>query len=148
MSTIILATDHAGFEMKEHIKRFLEKHGHTVKDVGAHALDPDDDYPQYMLAAAKALLDTPDSFAVVFGGSGQGEAMVLNRQRGIRAIVYAGSNPDIAKVGREHNDANVLSVGARLLSVAQVEVAVEVFLSTTFSHEERHVRRIAQIDSE
>ena len=147
MSTIILATDHAGFEMKEHVKRFLEKNGHAVKDVGAHTLDPDDDYPKYMRLAAEMLLKTPDVSGVVFGGSGQGEAIVLNRMKGIRAIVYAGSNPDIAKVGREHNDANVLSVGARFLSVAQVEVAVEVFLSTAFSGEERHERRIGQIDS-
>ena len=147
MSTIILATDHAGFETKEYIKRFLEKSGRTVKDVGAHALDPNDDYPQYMQSAADMLLRIPDSLGIVFGGSGQGEAMVMNRRPGIRAIVYASSNPDIAKVGREHNNANVLSIGARFLSVAQAEVAVEMFLSTAFSDEERHVRRIEQIDS-
>ena len=147
MSTIILAADHAGFEMKEHVKRFLEKSEHIVKDVGAYTLDLDDDYPKYMRLAAEMFLTAPDAFGIVFGGSGQGEAIVLNRSQGIRAIVYAGSNPDIAKVGREHNDANVLSVGARFLSVAQVEVAVEVFLSTAFSDEERHRRRIKQIDS-
>ena len=147
MSIIILATDHAGFALKEHVKQFLEKNGHTVKDVGAHALDPDDDYPKYMQAAAKMLLSTPDSFGIVFGGSGQGEAMVMNRRQGIRAIVYTTSNPDIVKVGREHNNANVLSMGARFLSVAQAEVATEVFLSTAFSNEERHERRITQIDS-
>lgn len=147
MSTIILATDHAGFEMKEHVWHFLEKNGHTVHDVGAHALDLDDDYPQYMREAAKMLLNMSDSFGVVFGGSGQGEAIVLNRHKGIRAIVYNTSNPTIVKVGREHNDANALSVGARFLSVAQVEVAVEVFLSTAFSGEDRHERRIKQIDA-
>ena len=147
MSTIILAADHAGFDMKEHIKQFLEKNGHTFKDVGAYVFDSDDDYPKYMQDAAKMLLKTPDAVGVVFGGSGQGEAMVLNRYRGIRAIVYTSSNPDIVRVGREHNDANVLSVGARLLSVAQVEVAIEVFFSTAFSGEERHRRRIEQIDS-
>lgn len=147
MSTIILATDHAGFEMKEHVKQFLEKNGHTVKDVGAQTLDPDDDYPKYMHLAAEMLLKTPDAFGIVFGGSGQGEAMVFNRKSGVRAIVYVASNPDIVKIGREHNNANVLSVGARFLSVAQVEVAVEVFLSTAFSSEERHERRIKQIDS-
>ncbi|MCY4577198.1 MAG: RpiB/LacA/LacB family sugar-phosphate isomerase [Candidatus Kaiserbacteria bacterium] len=145
--TIILATDHAGFAMKEHLKRFLEKGGHTFEDVGAHALDPDDDYPMYMQAAAEMLLKTPNSVGIVFGGSGQGEAMVLNRYQGIRAIVYAASNPDLVKTGREHNDANVLSVGARFLSPMQVEVAVEVFLSTIFSAEERHQRRIEQIDA-
>lgn len=147
MSTIILAADHAGFDMKERVKQFLEKAGHTVEDVGAHKLDPDDDYPAYMQAAAKLLLKTPDSFGVVFGGSGQGEAMVMNRHKGIRAIVYAGSNPDLAKTGREHNNANVLSIGARFLSVTQAEVAVEVFLSAAFSAEERHQRRIEQLDA-
>ena len=147
MSTIILAADHAGFEMKEHIKQFLEKNGHAIEDVGAHALDPDDDYPAYMQAAAELLLKTPDSIGVVFGGSGQGEAIVMNRYKGIRAIVYAASNPDLAKTGREHNNANVLSVGARFLSTAQAEVAIEVFLSTAFSEEERHQRRVEQIDA-
>ena len=144
---IILAADHAGFEMKEYVKQFLEKGGHTVEDVGAHTLDPDDDYPAYMRAAASALLKTPDAVGVVFGGSGQGEAMVMNRHKGVRAIVYAASNPDIVKTGREHNDANVLSVGTRFLSTTQVGVAVEVFLATAFSEEERHQRRIEQIDS-
>ena len=146
MSTIILATDHAGFDLKEHIKQFLEKGEHTVEDVGAHSLDPNDDYPAYMQKAVKVLLKTPDAVGVVFGGSGQGEAMVMNRHRGIRAIVYAASNPDVVKIGREHNDANVLAIGARFLSTTQAEVAIEVFLSTAFSEEERHQRRIKQMD--
>ena len=147
MSTIILAADHAGFKLKKHIKQFLKEGGHTVEDVGADALDPDDDYPIYMKAAAKALLKTPDAIGIIFGGSGQGEAMVINRHQGLRAIVYAASNPDVVKVGREHNDANVLAIGARFLSATQAEVAVEVFLATAFSEEERHERRIKEIDT-
>ena len=143
---IILAADHAGFEMKEYVKRHLESAGHTIEDVGAHSLDLDDDYPVYMQKAVRLLAADDSAVGIVFGGSGQGEAMVMNRHKGIRAIVYVASNPDIAKIGREHNNANVLSVGARFLSATQAWVAVEVFLSTSFSEEERHQRRIEQID--
>ena len=148
MSThIILAADHAGFAMKEHIKHRFEKTGYTVEDVGAPTNDPDDDYPMYMKKAAAAITAAPGSFGIVFGGSGQGEAIVMNRHAGIRAIVYAASNPELVKIGREHNNANVLSVGARFLSEEQAWVATEVFRKTAFSEDERHQRRLGQIDA-
>ena len=144
---IILATDHAGFAMKEHIKGYLTRAGHAVEDVGAHTLAPDDDYPVYMQKAAKLIAGADDTVGVVFGGSGQGEAIVLNRFRGVRAMVYAVSNPELVKVAREHNNINALSIGARSVSNTQAEVAVEIFLATSFSGEERHQRRIDQIDT-
>ena len=142
--TIIIAADHAGFEMKERIKVYLEKEGHIVEDVGAHSFDPNDDYPFYMKEAAKRVVGS-DVVGIVFGGSGQGEAMVMNRFSGIRAMVYAAPDLELIQVGREHNDANVLSVGARFLSYAQAEAAVVLFLSTPFPGDARHVRRIANV---
>ena len=143
---IILATDHAGFEMKEYIKSLLEEKGHSVDDVGAHAHDPDDDYPVYMKEAAGKVAADENVFGVVFGGSGQGEAIVMNRMPGVRAIVYPAPDISLVKLGREHNNANVLSLGARFLSNEQAEEAVLLFLSTPFPGEERHVRRVASID--
>ena len=143
--TIIVAADHAGFTMKEHMKEHLEKQGRVVEDVGAHSFDADDDYPLFMRAAAERVAGS-DAVGFMFGGSGQGEAIVANRVHGVRALVYAASNPDLVKVGREHNDANMLSFGARFLSREQVAVAVDLFLSVSFSGDARHVRRIAQID--
>lgn len=144
---ILLATDHAGFEMKEHIKSYLKRKNHSVEDVGAHTLDPNDDYPVYMKEAAQKVAEDSAFFGIVFGGSGQGEAIVMNRFSGVRAIVYAAHNPALVKLGREHNDANVLSIGARFLTNEQAEEAVSVFLSTQFSGEERHARRVEIIDS-
>ena len=108
---IFLAADHAGFEMKERIKKILLKQAHTVEDIGANAFEPIDDYPQYMHALAKQVLRHGRSFGIMFGGSGQGEAIVANRYPGIRAMVYPAPNPELIVLGREHNDANVLSVG-------------------------------------
>jgi ribose 5-phosphate isomerase B len=146
---IYLATDHAGFELKENIKEFLEAEGHTVTDCGAHTFDPGDHYPEYMIAAAsgvqKDALHDP-SCAIIFGGSGQGEAIVANRFRHVRAIVYAGGGLELVKLGREHNDANVLSIGARFVTKDEAKQAIGIFLDTPFSHEERHAHRIVQIE--
>ena len=144
--TVILAADHAGFEMKEHIKSFLEEKGYTVEDVGAHRFYPTDNYPKYMKLAAEHMTKTEHAVGVIFGGSGQGEAMVVNRVQGLRALVYVAHNPEIVTVGRQHNDANVLSVGSRFITNKQAEEAVELFLTEPFSHEDRHERRVRQID--
>ncbi|MDE2041402.1 MAG: RpiB/LacA/LacB family sugar-phosphate isomerase [Patescibacteria group bacterium] len=155
-STIILAADHAGFELKEAIKKFLEGRGEQVFDVGAHELKPEDDYPEYMTAAAmKVASDMKgQTRAIIFGGSGQGEAMVANRFPGVRAVVWYGggdsasdSHESILKLSREHNNSNVLSIGARFVSEDQAKHAVLVWLETPFSNEERHARRIEEIDS-
>jgi ribose 5-phosphate isomerase B len=146
---IYLATDHAGFSLKEEVKKYLEDKSLSVYDCGALTLEQGDDYPSYMAEAAKHVhadaLHDP-SIAIIFGGSGQGEAIVANRFRHVRAIVYAGGNLELVKLGREHNDANVLSIGARFVSLSEAVQAIDLFLATSFSHEERHSDRIIQIE--
>ncbi len=144
-----LATDHAGFPLKEEVKKYLEEKGQEVYDCGALTLELGDDYPEYMVQAAenvqKDAMHEP-SCAIIFGGSGQGEAIVANRFRHVRAIVYAGGNLELVKLGREHNDANVLAIGARFVTLAEALQAIELFLVTPFSHVERHADRIIKID--
>jgi ribose 5-phosphate isomerase B len=151
---IILAADHAGFALKESVKKFLIEKGYTVLDVGAHELVAGDDFPVYMAAAAFKVAEDLDggTKAIIFGGSGQGEAMVANRFPGVRAAVWYGqkssmSDIDIIKLSREHNDANVLAIGARFVSDEETLKAVEEWLNTAFSSEEKYKRRNDQIDS-
>lgn len=148
-STIILAADHAGFAMKEAVKAFLGKKGYTVLDVGAHELKDGDDYPVYMSAAAMKVAEDMSGAtrAIIFGGSGQGEAMVANRFPGVRAAVWYGGDQEILKKSREHNNANILSIGARFVTGEQACDAVAVWLSTPFGGDERHARRIGMMDS-
>lgn len=146
---IYLATDHAGFSLKEEVKKRLEEDGKEVYDCGALTLEAGDDYPSYMASASLHVKNDAmhePSMAIIFGGSGQGEAIVANRFHHVRAIVYAGGNLELIKLGREHNDANVLSIGARFVSFTEAMQAIDLFLSTPFSHEERHADRIIQID--
>ena len=143
---IILASDHAGFELKEKVKTFLLENKYEVFDVGALSLDPNDDYPQYMHKAGELVSESDGSDkAIIFGGSGQGEAMVANKIKGIRATEWYGGNMDIIRLSREHNDANVLSIGARFVSLEEAKKAIELWLNTDFSGEERHKRRIKEI---
>ncbi len=150
---LYLATDHAGYELKEDIKKRLEEKKEELKievyDCGALTFEPGDDYPHFMARASenvqKDSMHNP-SVAVIFGGSGQGEAIVANRFHHVRAIVYAGGNLELVKLGREHNDANILSIGARFVNVNEAMQAIELFLKTPFSHEERHADRVIQID--
>lgn len=150
MTTIYLATDHAGYELKEAIKAYLETNeSYEVYDCGALTLEPGDNYPEYMARAAeKVQYDSmhDPSVAVIFGGSGVGEAIVANRYAHVRAVVYAGGPLDVIKVSREHNDTNVLSLGARFVSENEAKQAVDLFLATLFSHDERHADRVIQID--
>ncbi|MEK7567246.1 MAG: RpiB/LacA/LacB family sugar-phosphate isomerase [Patescibacteria group bacterium] len=146
---IHLGTDHAGFELKEKIKEFLAGLGHEIIDHGAFELDANDDYPDFVREATKAVADDPErSRGVVIGGSGQGEAMVANRFNGVRAAVFYGGSEEIIKLSREHNDANVLSLGARFVSGQTALDMVKLWLDTDFSGEERHKRRVAKIDKE
>jgi len=154
---IILASDHAGFKLKESIKRFLDDKAYSVLDVGAHELVPEDDYPTYMIAAAmKVAADVSGGTkAILFGKSGQGEAMVANRFPGVRAAVWYGLSArrdladadQIIRLSREHNDANILSIGAGLVNDEEAMRAVELWLSTPFSGDEKHRRRNEQMDS-
>lgn len=142
---IFLATDHAGFELKEKIKKFLINSGFEVDDAGADKFEANDDYPKYISLAAKKVSQTKSSKGIIFGGSGQGEAMVANKINGIRAAVYYGNSLDIVKLSRLHNDANILSLGARFLEEKHAIEAIKLWLNTEFSNEERHKRRIKQI---
>lgn len=151
-----LATDHAGFGYKEDIREWLTSMGYEVVDHGAYEYDEEDDYPDFIVSAAQAVSEDVEGAdrAIIFGGSGQGEAIVANRFPNVRAIVFIGQPdpadgrevPDVITTGRQHNDANVLSIGARFVSIAEVREAVEQFLETDFSGEERHVRRLSKID--
>ncbi len=148
--TVLLATDHAGFELKEKIKSFLREQNYTVEDLGAFTYEETDDYPMYVHMAGKRVSAEPEKYvAVIFGGSGQGEAIVANRYKNVRAVVCYEIKEDIVKIAREHNDANVLSLGSRFgLDEGEAKEAVLKFLTTPFSGDERHIRRIAQIDKE
>lgn len=143
---IAVGTDHAGYLMKEEIKKSLLASGHEVLDMGALELQSGDDYPDFIAPVARAVAQKDVERGIIFGGSGQGEAMVANRVKGVRATVYYGGTTDIIKLSREHNDANILSLGARFLSGDDAKHVVEMWLSTDFTHDERHARRIEKID--
>ena len=142
---IFVATDHAGFELKEKLKPFIESLGHEVEDLGAHELNKEDDYPDLITPAAHAVAKDSDSRGIILGGSGQGEAIAANRIFGVRAVVYYGGSEQILTLSREHNDANILSIGARFLNEKEAKEAVELWLRTPFSGEERHLRRIKKL---
>lgn len=139
---IHLATDHAGYELKEYLKKMLVDEGHDVIDHGADTFDANDDYPDFIIPAAQAVAMDAGSMGIILGGSGEGEAMAANRIPRVRAAVYHGGDVAIVRATREHNDANVLSLGARFISQDDAERAVITFLVTPFSGDERHVRRI------
>lgn len=143
---IYIATDHAGFEIKEGLIPFLTSLGHDVEDCGARILDAQDDYPDFAAKVAETVPKEEGSVGIVLGGTGQGEAMVANRFEGVRAVVYYGGAKEIVTLSREHNNANVLSLGARFLSLDEAKEAVQLWLETPFSNEERHIRRIGKID--
>lgn len=142
---VYLATDHAGFELKEKVKEFLKKEGYEIKDFGATVLEPEDDYPDFISQAAEAVSKDPSSKAIIFGGSGQGEAIVANKFPNVRAAVYYGRAEEMPSLTRQHNDSNILSLGARFLTEEEAISGVKLFLETPFSEELRHVRRIEKI---
>ncbi|MDR0847557.1 MAG: ribose-5-phosphate isomerase [Propionibacteriaceae bacterium] len=138
-----IGTDHAGFETKNAIVEALRAKGYEVVDHGAHALDSQDDYPDFIIPTAQAVVADPGSLGVVLGGSGNGEVIAANKVPGIRAaVVYT---LETASLARQHNDANVASLGARM-QPEDVQIAIiETFLTTPFSGDSRHVRRIGLI---
>ncbi len=142
---VYLASDHAGFDLKEQVKTRLTELGYKVKDFGAFSFNPEDDYPDFVSKAAEKV-SRNNGIAFIFGGSGQGEAIVANRFKNVRAVVIACENIDLVRLAREHNNANVLSFGARFVSYEFTLKAVESFLSLKFKGEERHTRRILKID--
>lgn len=148
---IHIASDHAGLALKEHLQSVLESLGHEVTDYGPDEYDKDDDYPDYIRPVAEAVGKAYASGqtnvrGIVIGGSGQGEAIVSNRVRGVRAATWYGGDMSIVQLSREHNNANVLSLGARFMDKAVAEEAVKMWLDIPFSNDERHMRRIKKID--
>ncbi|MEO8424031.1 MAG: ribose 5-phosphate isomerase B [Actinomycetota bacterium] len=138
---IAMGADHAGFSLKEELKVFLEAEGHQVIDVGTDSTDPVD-YPAFCAAAARAVVDGRADRGIVFGGSGQGEQMVANKIDGIRASLC--HDLYSARLAREHNDANVLGIGARVIAPAYAKEVVRLWLETPFEGG-RHEARIEQI---
>jgi ribose 5-phosphate isomerase B len=142
-----IATDHAGLEFSADLQEHLTREGHEVVDHGPATFDPLDDYPSFCIAAARAVVADQkagvEALGVVFGGSGNGEQIAANKVAGIRAALVW--NRDTARLAREHNDANVISIGARQHSIDEAVLFIDTFLSTPFSGEERHARRIAQL---
>lgn len=145
MATVYFASDHAGYELKEILMQFLAERGVQTEDLGPSSLVPDDDYPDYMVPLASRVVGQEGAYGIGIGGSGQGEAMAINRIKGARAAVFYGGTLDVVKATREHNNANILCLGARFVSQEQAKAAVELFLSTLFSNDERHVRRITKL---
>ena len=144
MKTVYIGTDHAGFEYKEAIKKVLEEEEYKVVDKGAYKYEELDDYPDFIYPVAEAVAEDPENrVGIVLGGSGQGEAIVANKVKGIRAAI--GFSEFVVKACREHNNANVLSLGARTISEAEAIQFTLLFLNTPFSGDERHVRRIDKI---
>jgi ribose 5-phosphate isomerase B len=137
---VYLGSDHAGYELKQHLVKWLTDNGHEPVDCGPHVYDAEDDYPPFVLRAAERTAADPESLGVVIGGSGNGEAIAANKAKGVRAALAW--SEETATLGRQHNDANVISVGARMHSLAEATRFVEVFLATPFSAAERHQRRI------
>jgi ribose 5-phosphate isomerase B len=145
---IYLAADHAGFLLKERVKQWLKGRGYTWQDEGAFSLEAADDYPDFVHIVARHVAAAPDEDrGIVFGGSGQGEAMVANRYPGVRAAVFYGGSEQIVELSRVHNNANILSLGARFVTEEAALEAVKLWLETDFSRAERHVRRIKKIDN-
>ncbi|MER6756894.1 ribose-5-phosphate isomerase [Micromonospora echinofusca] len=140
---VYLGSDHAGFELKVHLVNHLTKEGYDVIDVGPHAFDPDDDYPAFCLHTGDRVVADGGSLGVVIGGSGNGEQIAANKVAGVRAALAW--SIDTAQLAREHNDANVVAVGARQHTLDEATAIVEAFLTTGFSGNERHARRIAQV---
>ncbi|MET8146528.1 ribose-5-phosphate isomerase [Sphaerisporangium sp. NPDC005288] len=142
---VYIAADHAGYELKNHLVSWLKEHGHDVVDDGPFVYDAEDDYPAFILRAAEGVVNDPGSLGIVIGGSGNGEQIAANKVRGVRAALAW--SEQTASLSRQHNDANVISLGARMHSLEEATRFVEVFLSTPFSGEQRHQRRIDQISA-
>ena len=138
-----LGGDHAAHDLLLDLVAFLQEQGHEVTNHGPHEYDALDDYPVFVLRAAEAVAADPGSFGVVLGGSGNGEQMAANKVTGIRAALCY--NDELASLAREHNDAQVISIGARLNTVEQARSMVQTFLATPFSGDPRHVRRITMV---
>lgn len=158
---IYLATDHTGIELKEYLKQRLTDEGFEIEDCGAHILNKDDDYPDFIRLAAEGVSINPESRGIIMGGSGQAENMLANKFKNVRSALFYHASPPIieaditgrmsndpfemVRLTRQHNDANVLSLGIRFLTKEDAYNAVKIFLETAFSNDQRHVRRLEKI---
>ncbi|HEY5836275.1 ribose-5-phosphate isomerase [Streptomyces sp.] len=140
---VYLGSDHAGFELKTHIAEWLTAGGHEPVDCGPYVYEAGDDYPPFCLRAAERTVADPGSLGIVIGGSGNGEQIAANKVEGVRAALAW--SEQTASLARQHNDANVLSIGARMHTLEEALKFVEIFLATPFSHGERHQRRIGML---
>lgn len=157
---VYFAADHAGFALKQALIEHVRTRGYEVEDMGPFTHDPEDDYPDFMTPLAKRVAEEPGTKGIIVGGSGQGEAMCVNRVKGIRAAVFYGpmrvtaaldieggrseDGYDAVRLPRRHNDANILAIGARFVSGEEADEAVRIFLDTPFSALPRHARRITK----
>jgi ribose 5-phosphate isomerase B len=140
---IHIGSDHAGLELKNELLAHLVNSGHDVTDHGPYEYDALDDYPDFCIPAAQAVAKDPTSLGVVIGGSGNGEQISANKVKGIRAVLAW--SIETAKLGKEHNNANVVSVGGRMHSIEECKAIIDAFIATPFSNDERHIRRIDKI---
>lgn len=143
---IYIGSDHAGFMLKQELSSYLVSLGHEVYDCGPYEYDHDDDYPDYVSIVAHYIANDNDAKGIVIGWSGQGEAIVANRFQSVRCALYYGGPKHVLTLSREHNDANVLSLGSHFITTHEAKVALDLWLNTEFSKEDRHMRRIRKID--
>ena len=149
---ILISSDHAGFELKNSLVQYLDSLGHSVEDMGPSAYDESDDYPDLIAPLASKIsssnIGTDSLLGIIIGGSGQGEAIVANRFSGVRAGVLNCDNLELVSLMRQHNDSNIISLGARFVAPDIAKAAVKLFIETEFSADPRHERRIKEIDKE
>jgi len=141
---IYLGSDHGGFELKQELKAYLEAEGVQTEDLGALSLNPTDDYTDFIIPVAEKVAVSPDDLGIVIGRSGNGEAIAANKVNGVRAALCL--NETMAEKSRDHNNANVLSLGADYITLDEAKKIVQKFLDTPFSNAERHVRRLKRIE--
>lgn len=145
---IYIGSDHAGYELKEKLKVYMQSLNIEIVDKGAFSLNNEDDYPDFIIPVAEAVAKDSESLGIILGGSGEGEQISANKVDGIRAIEFYGGNLEIVKLGKEHNNANILSLGARFITEDEAKNAILLFMNTPFTNDERHVRRINKINEE
>lgn len=144
--TIYIGTDHKGFRIKEKVKAWLTDWGYEIEDVGAHSLDPNDDYPDYASQVATKVSADPDKTrGIILGATGEGEAIVANKYNGVRCSIYYGGPEEIVALSRDHSDANIFSIGVLFLDEETMKKTIKLWLDKPFSGMERHIRRLAKI---
>jgi len=145
VNKVFLSGDHAGFRLKEKIKKYLEKRKISYEDIGPHKYNSEDDYPDFVIPMCRKVAKIKNAKGIILAGSGQGEAMAANKVKGIRAVVIYRFNPYIIKLSRQHNNSNVLSLGARFLTEKEVIKTIDLWLKAPFPGAKRHKRRLRKI---